>query len=92
MIRTIAAKEIVELAHREGLKGRRLSLDWTDRLLERIAQVGFHPELGARPLQKAIETHVVAPLSRWLIENPEITDEVLKLDIDAKSSHLEITC
>jgi ATP-dependent Clp protease ATP-binding subunit ClpC len=92
VIRTIAAKEIVELAYREGLKGRRLSLDWTDRLLERIAQVGFHPELGARPLQKAIETHVVAPLSRWLIENPEITDEVLKLDIDGSSGCLEISC
>lgn len=92
VIRAIAAKEIVELASREGLKGKRLRLDWTDRLLERIAQVGFHPELGARPLQKAIETHVVAPLSRWLIENPEITDEVLKLDFNGSSGYLEITC
>lgn len=92
VIRAIAGKEIAELANREGLNGRRLSLDWTDRLLERIAQIGFHPELGARPLQKAIETQIVAPLSRWLIDNPEITGKVIKLDIAGVSGCLEITC
>ena len=51
-------------------------------MLEKIARVGFHPELGARPLQKAIELAVVAPLSRWLIDHPAAANCRVVLDME----------
>lgn len=80
----IAAKELGELGEREGLQRRGIRLDWTDRVLEKIARVGFHPELGARPLQKAIELTVVAPLSRWLIDHPTASQCRLLLDMEGE--------
>ena len=82
LILAIAAKELGELATREGLQRRGIRLEWTDRVLEQIARVGFHPELGARPLQKAIETTVVAPLSRWLIDHPRSQQSRLLMDME----------
>lgn len=78
----IAAKELGELGEREGLDRRGIRLDWTDRVLEKIARVGFHPELGARPLQKAIELTIVAPLSRWLIDHATANRCRLLLDME----------
>jgi ATP-dependent Clp protease ATP-binding subunit ClpC len=82
VIVSIAAKELGELGEREGLQRRHIRLDWTDRVLGKIARVGFHPELGARPLQKAIELTVVAPLSRWLIDHPAASQCRLLLDME----------
>ena len=82
VIASIAAKELAELSDREGLQRRNIRLDWTDRVLEKIARVGFHPELGARPLQKAIELAVVAPLSRWLIDHPSAANCRVVLDME----------
>ena len=84
VIVSIAAKELGELGEREGLSRRGIGLDWTDRVLEKIARVGFHPELGARPLQKAIETTIVAPLSRWLIDHPAASECRLLLDMEGE--------
>jgi ATP-dependent Clp protease ATP-binding subunit ClpC len=81
-ILAIAAKELAELGEREGLRQRGVRLNWTDRVLGSVARTGFHPELGARPLQKAIELNVVAPLSRWLIDHPECRDGRLLLDVE----------
>ena len=44
-----------------------LKLEWTPAVEDHLARVGFDPELGARPLQRAVEQEVVAPLSRHLL-------------------------
>jgi ATP-dependent Clp protease ATP-binding subunit ClpC len=69
-IRAIAEKELRELATREGLTRAGLTLAWTPRLLDRIVADGYDPRYGARPLQRAIESLVVTPLARFLVDNP----------------------
>jgi ATP-dependent Clp protease ATP-binding subunit ClpC len=49
---------------REGLSRRGLQIDFDDAVVARLAEVGFDARLGARPLKRAVETHVVAPLAR----------------------------
>jgi ATP-dependent Clp protease ATP-binding subunit ClpC len=49
---------------REGLLRRGLQIDFDDAVVARLAELGFDARLGARPLKRAIETHVVAPLAR----------------------------
>lgn len=53
---------------------------WSDALIERLASVGFDPRYGARPLQRAIEREVVAPLAKWLLEHVVKEGEVIRAD------------
>ncbi len=79
-IRAIAIKELSELSRREGLEKQRLRLTWSEALVEKIAQAGFDPRYGARPLQRCIELMVVTPLSRWLVEHPQARDQTIEMD------------
>src|SRR6185295_9305599 len=77
----IARKELGEVAEREGFKRRGLKVEFTEALVTFVAGVGFDPVYGARPLQRAVERHVVGPLSRHLIKSSPPSGSVLKVDI-----------
>lgn len=68
MIKKITVKELEEISKREGLKKAKINLRWTDAAVSFLAQKGFDPRYGARPLQRTIETLVIAPLSKILLE------------------------
>jgi ATP-dependent Clp protease ATP-binding subunit ClpC len=68
-VKAIALRELEAIARREGLRREGFRVRWSEGLLERLAGIGFDPRYGARPLQRAIEREVVAPLARWLLEN-----------------------
>jgi ATP-dependent Clp protease ATP-binding subunit ClpC len=69
-VRAIAEKELRDLSNREGLTRPGLRLQWTTALVDHLAKEGFDPRYGARPLQRAIESLVVTPLARFLVEHP----------------------
>jgi ATP-dependent Clp protease ATP-binding subunit ClpC len=75
-LRAIAEKELRELAEREGLTKRGLRLTWSDAVVKRLASVGHDIRYGARPLQRAVEQQIVAPLARWLVAHPHASGEV----------------
>jgi ATP-dependent Clp protease ATP-binding subunit ClpC len=79
-IRAITRKELAAIAAREGLTRLGVAVRWTDRLVEHLARVGFDARYGARPLQRAIEREVVAPLSKWLLERPALSGGHLEGD------------
>jgi ATP-dependent Clp protease ATP-binding subunit ClpC len=81
VVRAIAEKELHDLAKREGLTQRHLRLQWTPRLLDHVTSTGFDPRYGARPLQRAIESTLVTPLARYLVDHPEARG-TLHLDIE----------
>ena len=81
-IRSITEKELGDLRQREGLERYGRSITWTDRLLDHLAHDGFDAKLGARPLQRTIETLVVAPLARWLVEKNQLSGKQIELDWD----------
>lgn len=76
----IARKELAELSEREGLAAAHLRLTFSERLVERVADRGFDPRLGARPLQRFLEETVVQTLSQHLIANPDLKRQSLHLD------------
>lgn len=80
-IRSITEKELSDLRQREGLERYGRKITWTDRLLDHLAHDGFDARLGARPLQRTIETVVVAPLARWLVSHNRGNQEI-ELDWD----------
>jgi ATP-dependent Clp protease ATP-binding subunit ClpC len=84
IIRAITEKELRDLSKREGLDRAQITLTWTDRLLDHVAAEGYDPRYGARPLQRAIETLIVTPLARYLVEHPAQPCQHLRLDLDTR--------
>jgi len=78
----ITEKELREIASREGLVRAGLRLRWTERLVRRLADRGFDRRYGARPLQRTLETLLVAPLSKYLIDHPDLRNAAVRLDVD----------
>ena len=68
------------IAGREGFKSARIQLTWTDRVVDHLVNAGFDSRYGARPLQRVLETQVVTPLARYLVEHPGISQAVLLID------------
>jgi len=76
----IAEKELRDLGRREGFTAANLQLVWADKLIAHLADIGFDLKLGARPLQRAIEHEVIAPLARFLVARPGLRDRRIRLN------------
>ncbi len=81
-IEAITRKELEEIRNREGIIHAGLKLKFTDRLVKHLAQTGFDPRYGARPLQRTIENEVVVPLASWLIKEANSPKANVLLDWD----------
>jgi ATP-dependent Clp protease ATP-binding subunit ClpC len=68
LMRGILKKELAALHHRRGLKDRTWAIEWESSALEYLLEKGFSPEMGARPLKRAIDQYVVAPLAAMIVE------------------------
>jgi len=68
-VRTIARRELNAIATREGIVRDRLVVRWSEALIDRLVGIGFDARYGARPMQRAIEREVVAPLAKWLLDH-----------------------
>lgn len=83
-IRAITEKELKDLATREGLARLGIKLTWSQRLLDHLATEGYDARYGARPLQRAIETLIVTPLARYLVNRPDPKVTTLHLDLNSQ--------
>ncbi|QDU94335.1 AAA family ATPase [Lignipirellula cremea] len=66
MITRIAQRELAQLQQRDGVRFRPLQLKLDDGLAERLALQSYDPRYGARPLKRAIERELLAPLADQL--------------------------
>jgi hypothetical protein len=60
-----------------------LTIQFSDALKDQLAQAGYAPELGARPLRNEIRTRVERPLSRLLIEGKFTAGDTIAADVGA---------
>lgn len=70
-VQAITRRELDAIGRREGLVRVGISVAWSEALVERLAAIGFDARYGARPLQRAIEREIVAPLAKWLLDHPD---------------------
>jgi len=80
-ILAITRLELDALNQREGIEKRGIYLTCTPKLEEHLANIGFDIRYGARPLQRAIENEIIAPLAKWLLDHPNTRNTQLRLDI-----------
>lgn len=63
--------KIVEMQLKEivkRLEGRDITLTWNDDVLEYLAENGYDPTFGARPLKRLIQQEILNRLSRGVLE------------------------
>ena len=82
-IRDIARRELKAVEQREGVVKRGLKLEFSEALVDFIGDVGFSPRYGARPLQRAIESYVVAGMSRFLLGQRGMQKRTLRVDVES---------
>ena len=65
-VEKIAALQLDRVAKR--LEDRRMTIEFDDSALSFIAEKGYDPGFGARPVKRAVQTWVENPLSKQLLE------------------------
>ncbi len=68
-VKRIATIQLDELKQR--LQDRNIALEIHDDVVAKIAELGYSKEFGARPLKRAIQNHIIVPLSQYLLKHPE---------------------
>lgn len=68
LMRNILAKELNRVLERRGIKDREWAVEWEASAQDFLIEKGFSPEMGARPLKRAIEQYVIAPLAATIVE------------------------
>jgi ATP-dependent Clp protease ATP-binding subunit ClpC len=71
-VRAIVDLELAKAAKREGMVRRKLTLSVSDGAKDKLAELGFHPTRGARPLRRVLEELIMTPLSVRLAEDPSL--------------------
>jgi ATP-dependent Clp protease ATP-binding subunit ClpB len=73
----------------ERLSRRGLSLEVRDEAKDLLAEVGFDPQFGARPLKRAIQRHLEDPLARRVIAGEFLPGTTIV--VSAKDGELTLT-
>ncbi len=81
-ISEIVTLQLGEVAKR--LKERGVSLELTKKALEFLVESGYDPQFGARPLKRAIQRHILNPLSVKLLGGEVSTERLVKIDSNGK--------
>ena len=79
-IKSIASIQLDRLAKRLEEKGYQLEV--SEKALDLIAQVGFDPVYGARPLKRAIQQNVENPLAKSILACQILPDKKVQLIVN----------
>jgi ATP-dependent Clp protease ATP-binding subunit ClpB len=80
-IKSIAAIQLQYLAKR--LAAMDMQLELTDAAIAEIANAGFDPVYGARPLKRAIQSEIENPLAREILAGNFVAKDTVKVDAKA---------
>lgn len=78
-IKSIAKIQLASLRQRLADKGFKLEL--SQAALDKIAEAGFDPIYGARPLKRAIQTEIENPLAQKLLSGGIEPDSTIRIDV-----------
>jgi ATP-dependent Clp protease ATP-binding subunit ClpC len=66
---------------RRRLRAQHIEVEFSDDAVEHLAEVGFDPEFGARPLRRAIQREVENELSRMVLGGSLAPDDRVRVDV-----------
>ena len=68
VMRGLLEKELGEVLQRRGFRMRSWAVEWDEAAIDFLIERGFSAELGARPLKRAVEQHLLTRLARTIVE------------------------
>ncbi len=77
-------RKVVEIQFRivhDKLAENNIKLEATDYALDWIAQVGFDPQFGARPVKRVMQKYILNELSKQLLSNSITKDSKIVIDM-----------
>ena len=90
VMREILRNELENVLSRRGLRMREWAVEWEDSALDFLLDKGFTPDLGARPLKRAVERYLLSPLALTISDHqiPE-GDQFLFVRSDGQKIEVE---
>ena len=70
-------------AVKKMLEPQGFTLETTDAAIDYLAEVGFDPEFGARPVKRAIQHYVLNDLSKKILAEQVLRDKPIIIDADS---------
>jgi len=65
---------------KKRMEGREISISFTLELKKFIAEKGYDPSYGARPLKRAIQSQILDPLAQEIIAGHIKPEEIIMVD------------
>ncbi len=81
VIRKIATIQMQDLRNR--LADRELDLEVSEAAMDKIAEAGFDPIYGARPLKRAIQQSLENPLAQEILAGKYMPGDIIEVDVGA---------
>jgi len=78
--------ELNGIRQRDRIKEANIQLEFSEALVEFIANAGFSSVYGARPIQRAVEKHVVRAISKQLLSDGDVS----KLSVDVRDESVTV--
>ncbi len=76
----------IQIGRMKGyLKDRHVDLELTEKTKAFLAETGYDPLYGARPLKRAIQKEILNPLATKLLEGVFKTGDVIEVDMEGDS-------
>ncbi len=79
-LRHIVDLQVASLAAR--LKDRRITLDVSDAAEDLLAERGFDPAYGARPLKRLVQKEIGDALARLILTGEVVDDQTVRVDVE----------
>jgi ATP-dependent Clp protease ATP-binding subunit ClpB len=77
-IRSIVEMQLIEIKNR--LEESEVSLTWSDAAMDWLAQLGYDPQFGARPLKRVLQKRVLDELSKRILSGSLSKEGQIKMD------------
>jgi ATP-dependent Clp protease ATP-binding subunit ClpB len=81
-VRRIVALQIEDLE--DKMKERKITIEVSAEAQELLAEKGYDPAYGARPLKRTIQKHIQNPLALKILEGQFREGDVIQIDVDKK--------
>ena len=87
-IKSIIRLQLKELADR--LKGKEITLNFSDDLVDFIANAGYDQHFGARPIRRAIQTYIENNIAKEIIAGNIIEKSEIEINIENEALRFKI--
>ncbi len=87
-------QQIVDLQFerlKQRLADKRITLTLTDAARAKLAELGYDPTFGARPLRRTMERHVANPLAKMVISGQIKEGDHVRVDYDEQRNEFTFT-